>query len=71
MNLLIQVNEGKDYDYKKINHGTEMISRKKLEKTNYSLVVKINQTSILFWQKKRLQKYKNRPYHRKVLIAEI
>lgn len=43
INLLIQVCKIKEYDCNKANHGIEMISKKKLEKSDYDLVVKINQ----------------------------
>ena len=52
MNLLIQVREKKDYNCKKANHGAEMILKKKLEKINYGLVVKINQTQAHHFNKK-------------------
>lgn len=49
MNLLIvpqacQAYQRKDYNCKKANHNTKMISKKRLEKSNNNLVVKINQT---------------------------
>lgn len=44
INLLIQACKKKDYDCKIANHGAEIILKKRLEKTDYGLVVKINQT---------------------------
>ncbi len=48
INLIIvpkvcQVCKRKNYDYKKTNHSMKMISKKKLEKSDNGLVVKINQ----------------------------
>ena len=44
MTLPIQAREKKDYDCEKANHRVEMISKKRLEKRNDGLVMKINQT---------------------------
>lgn len=53
MNLLIQACKRKDYDCKKVNHGVKMISKKRLEKTNNGLVVKINQMQTHYSGKKK------------------
>lgn len=57
MNLLIYTSQKKDYNYKKANHGAKMILKKKFKKTDYSLVVKINQTQVYHFCKKK--DYKN------------
>lgn len=43
INLLIQASKKKDYNCKKANYGIEMISKKRYEKRNDSLMVMINQ----------------------------
>lgn len=52
INLLIQAYKRKDYDCKKANHSVEIIPKKRLKKTNYGLVVKINQTQAHLSSKK-------------------
>lgn len=52
INLLILARERKDYDCKKANHGAEMISKKRLDKRNNGLVMKINQTQVHHFGKK-------------------
>lgn len=48
INLLVelwayQAHESKNYNCKKANHNTEMISKKRPEKSDNGLVIKINQ----------------------------
>ncbi len=46
MNLPILACKRKDYDCKKAKHGAEMILKKRLDKRNNGLVMKINQTQV-------------------------
>lgn len=44
INLLMQARKRKNYNCKKTNHGMEMILKKRLEKGDDGLVIKINET---------------------------